>query len=103
MSQYYCISLSRLGVPGLEPLQAIGTIQALPRPPSTRLGATHLYILFHCFVGLTFSPLGTVFPAFIVNTVFNLLLSSFLVKLIVLCKANKRGHVAAGDRALVEK
>ncbi len=61
----YYICLRRLGVPRprIEPLQAIGTFPALPRPSSTRLDCHALYILYSCFIGLTFSPweLGSLF------------------------------------------
>jgi hypothetical protein len=55
--------------PRLEPSQAIGTIRALPRPPSTRLGC-HAFVhvcLIVCWTN--FSPLGTEFPSLYVYTV----------------------------------
>jgi hypothetical protein len=74
----YCALVGWSAKPRLEPLQAIGTIRALPRPPSTRLGchATCTY----CFILWTrFSLLGTEFPLSIVHTVFHRVKSSFLV------------------------
>ncbi len=53
----------------LEPSQAIGTIRALPRPPSTRLGCHTSVCIYLFFVGLMFSPLGTAFPLLCVYTV----------------------------------
>jgi hypothetical protein len=53
------ICLSRLGVPRprIEPLQAIGTIRALPRPPSTRLGCHNCK--YYIFVRTKFSFVRT--------------------------------------------
>jgi hypothetical protein len=84
MSHIYYALVGWSARPRLKPSQAIGTSRALPRSPSTRLGChTIVHILF--FVGLMFSPLGTVFPLFIVHTVFHREYSSFLVKLNCCC------------------
>ncbi len=81
-------------------------MRALPRPPSTRLGCQALYIcifILSLFFGLELVLLGTVFPLLFVHTVFHHVYSSFLVKLIVLVKLNKKGGVAAVYRGVVGK
>jgi hypothetical protein len=55
--------------PRIEPLQAIGTVRAVPRPSSTRLDRHTLYILYLLFHWTRVSPLGTEFPLSIVYTV----------------------------------
>jgi hypothetical protein len=67
----YIYALARLGGPRpkIEPSRAIGTLQALLRPPSTRLGGHAVYILYICFVGLMLVLWGTKFPALFVYTV----------------------------------
>jgi hypothetical protein len=82
MSPIYCALVGWSARPRLEPSQAIGTIRALPRPPSTRLGLHALYILFHSLFGLTLVHLGTEFPLLLVNTVFH------RVNVLFSCKAN---------------
>jgi hypothetical protein len=105
---YLC--LSRLGVPRprIEPLQAIGTLRALPRPSSTRLDCHTLYILYiyscSLFIGLMFSPweLGSLFPLCMTVNPHNW--SSFLVYPKLLVWINKRGSVAAVDQVdLIER
>ena len=54
----YCALVGWSARPRLEPLQAIGTIRALPRPPSTRLGCHAVYIVY-LFHWTNLSPLGT--------------------------------------------
>jgi hypothetical protein len=78
-------------------------VRALPRPPSTRLGCHALYILYHLFIGLTLVLLGTVLPLLFVHTVFHRVYSSFLVKLFVLVKLNKRGGMASVYQGVVGK
>jgi hypothetical protein len=93
--------------PRIEPLWAIGTLRALPRPPSTRLGCHTLYIcifIVSLFLGLTFNPFGTLFPLFIVNTVNHPLCVLFSCKaLLLLYKLIKEGSVAAVDQAIMVK
>jgi hypothetical protein len=64
-----------------------------------------LYIcifILSLFFGLTLVLLGTEFPSLFVYTVFHHVhLSSFLVKLFVLCKLIIEGSVAAGDQTIV--
>ena len=57
---YYCYALVGWSArPRLEPLQAIGTVRALPRPPSTRLGCHVVYNTVYIYLRTNVSPLGT--------------------------------------------
>ncbi len=52
MSHIYCALVGWSARPRLEPSQAIGTVRALPRPPSTRLGCHVVYKLYIYVYGL---------------------------------------------------
>ena len=82
----YCALVGWSARPRLEPLQAIGTIRALPRPPSTRLGCHAVYILYICFIGLILVrwELSSRTSLYILYLTLYVL---FLVKLFLSCKA----------------
>ena len=78
---YLCLSRLECLRPRLEPSQAIGTHRALPRSPSIRLGCHANLYIYYCFAGLTFSPLGTVFPLLLYILYFIVVVPLFLYKL----------------------